>query len=239
MNGNMKIVIVDYGCGNLFSIQCALSQLGVLSNISSIPKDILEADKIILPGVGAFGDGMEKLQSYGLIEVLLEYAFKGKPVLGICLGMQLFMTESFEFGHHNGLNLIPGKVTRLSEHRVENRLIKVPHIGWSAIHFSQDRGPSRSIFSRLNNSSCMYFVHSFFVTPEDPAHCLATTIHGNNQFCAVVQKDNVVGVQFHPELSAATGLRMIQNFIYKHDIDTTSSVRIPSHPAHGGCLTLS
>ncbi len=222
MRRRTEIVVVDYGCGNLFSIQRALSKIGASSRVSRSAEEIRDADKIILPGVGAFGDGMDSLRSCGLIDVLLECASSGTPILGICLGMQLLMTESIEFGHHKGLNLIPGTVTRLSDHSSEHGLVKVPHIGWSPIHLSDDRQCTQDLFCGIDDGEYMYFLHSFFVTPETDRHCSAATVYGSNHFCCVVARDNIVGVQFHPELSAESGLRLLHNFAVGHDVSIDS-----------------
>ena len=215
MNAKPKIVIVDYDCGNLFSIQRALQEVGVSSNISRIAQEIQEADKIILPGVGAFGDGMKSLQAHGLIDVILQCASSGKAILGICLGMQLLLKESFEFGHHPGLMLVPGKVTRLREDQPQGGSVKVPHIGWNAISFSDETYSLQGLLQGLSNGIYMYFLHSFSVTTEIAEHCVAMTEYGANRFCSIIQKKNIIGVQFHPELSGPSGLKLLQNFVFR------------------------
>lgn len=214
MKANPKVVIVDYACGNLYSIQLALKQVGVSSCISSVPEEILKADRIILPGVGAFGDGIKKLISYELVDVILRCASDGKVILGICLGMQLLFEESFEFGQHKGLKLIPGKVTRLCEDGKEGR-IKVPHVGWNAIHFSDKTDFSDGILCGVTNEAYMYFLHSFCVNAIGAKTELACTSYGKNTFCAMVQKENIIGVQFHPEISGEAGLTLLKNFVFK------------------------
>ena len=209
-----NIVIIDYDCGNLFSIQRALTELGVPSTISRDSAVIAKADKVILPGVGAFGLGMDNIRRYGLLNVLNDCAASGKPILGICLGMQLLMRESYEFGHHQGLHWIAGQVTKLKHEQPGEEPVKIPHIGWSPIDFDpslsdQPGGPFRG----LNNGTYMYFLHSFFVTTDDPQHSIASTSYEANKFCSVCRKENIVGVQFHPEISGPSGLRLLQNFV--------------------------
>ncbi len=215
MKANPKVVIIDYACGNLYSIQRALRQAGVSSRISSVPEEILKADKIILPGVGAFGDGMKKLISYELFDVITQCASAGKFILGICLGMQLLFEESFEFGHHQGLKLISGKVTRLCEDGAQGGSIKVPHVGWNAIRFLDNADSPNVFFCGVTNGAYMYFLHSFCVKADGAKEHLALTAYGTNTFCAMVQKENIIGVQFHPEISGSLGLTLLKNFVFK------------------------
>lgn len=212
---HQKILIVDYQCGNLFSIQRALKEIGTSSFISSSPEEIRKADKIILPGVGAFGDGMEKLTSFGLKDALLESASCGRYILGICLGMQLLFDESFEFGHHQGLKLIPGSVTRLHEGKLKDNeeIVKVPHIGWNAVYFTHQKYSSHKLFQGLSDGTYMYFLHSFGVQTHQEAHCVAMTEYGGNKFCAITLHGNIIGVQFHPEISGLCGLQLLKNFV--------------------------
>ncbi|MHC4593548.1 MAG: imidazole glycerol phosphate synthase subunit HisH [Planctomycetota bacterium] len=209
-----KIVIIDYHCGNLFSIQQALCKVGVSSLISKSPEDISKADKIILPGVGAFGDGMEKLESYDLVDAIREFALSGKPILGICLGAQLLFDESFEFGHHKGLKLIPGSVTQLQKNLPHNGSVKIPHIGWNTISFTNNAYTYRNFFRDLNNETYMYFLHSFGIKTKNLENCVAETSYGTNTFCAITQKENILGVQFHPEISGPAGLKLLDNYVF-------------------------
>ncbi|MBI4125574.1 MAG: imidazole glycerol phosphate synthase subunit HisH [Deltaproteobacteria bacterium] len=211
MNKPPTIVIIDYGCGNLFSIQRALTELDVPSTISRNPDEIAKADKIILPGVGAFGKGMENIRRFGLLEVLGAFVASGRPVLGICLGMQLLMRASHEFGYHEGLHWIPGQVTKLRPGQPGEETVKIPHVGWSPVNFNSNND---GLFHRLQNGTYMYFLHSYFVTTENPMCGIATTTYGNNVFCSACCKENIVGVQFHPEISGPSGLRLLQNFVF-------------------------
>jgi len=212
-----RIVIIDYDCGNLFSLQGALSELKVPSIITRDVDEIKKADKIILPGVGAFGDGIGHIHEFGLFDVLLKAASSGKPMLGICLGMQLLMRESFEFGHHQGFGFIDGTVTRLSEQNSQGGVVKVPHIGWNAVNFPQSEETRSTYLKKIPPGTYVYFLHSFFVTPDNPKYAVGITEYGENKFCSIIQKENILGFQFHPEISGPMGLKLLENFV-KHDI---------------------
>lgn len=221
------VVIVDYGMGNLFSIERVINYLGGIPIISSKPSIISRAKRVILPGVGAFGDGMENLRKRGLIEPIKKFVHSGKLLLGICLGMQLFMSESEEFGLHLGLDLVRGRVKRLSEPQPKGSFCKIPHVGWNRLHSPAfTKGPKDSISFRSNNffsggilenipeGAFVYFVHSYAVFPDTTSVILAETAYGNNRFCSVLQQYNLFGCQFHPEVSGGVGLRIIKNFIF-------------------------
>jgi len=210
MDPDFRIAIVDYDCGNLFSIQRALHELGIKSFITKNADEILASDKVILPGVGAFGDGMNSLRKQGLEDAVKKFAFSGKPLLGICLGMQLLMEESSEFGQHKGLGIVPGKVVRLQEKCHNGQRIKVPHIGWNDINFNI----SNPLFNGLNSGTYVYFLHSFCVSASDTDYYVAKSAYGDNEFCAVIQKERIIGMQFHPEISGPAGLRLLENFIF-------------------------
>lgn len=204
-----KIIIIDYGLGNLRSIVKALNYLSKEVKITNNPDEIKNASKLILPGVGAFKDGMSGLKSRGLIKPIKDYIKSGKPILGICLGMQLLMTESEEFGLHKGLNFIPGKVVKLKDiKKVDEEGYKVPHIGWSQLDIIK----KDSIFSNIPNKSEFYFVHSFYVKPNNKEYTTSVTMYGKQEICASIQKDNVFGCQFHPEMSGSLGLEIYKNF---------------------------
>ncbi|MBI4370278.1 MAG: imidazole glycerol phosphate synthase subunit HisH [Elusimicrobia bacterium] len=212
-----RVVIVDYGLGNLFSVVRALHQLGAEGRISGNPQEIVSAERLILPGVGAFGDGMAHLNERGLVPALHQYAASGRPLLGICLGMQILMSTSEEFGFHRGLDLIKGKVILLERPR-EDRRFKVPHIGWNALYRPQDSGPNgsgwrSSLLDHVAEGSCVYFLHSYAVVPDSQDTCAAVTRYANNLFCSVIKQGNVQGVQFHPERSGEAGLSLLRNFI--------------------------
>ena len=199
------VAIVDYGVGNLFSLVSSFKSLGIEALATGDRSVIENADKIVLPGVGAFGDAAEKLFKSGLADVVKEQAALGKPVLGICLGMQLLFDKSLEYGEHKGLGLIPGEVRPIEE--VIPKDLKVPHIGWNALEFGRRKS---AIFKYLNEGDCVYFVHSYY-----GANCksslIATTEYGAT-LTAAVAKDNVYGCQFHPEKSGRVGLKILKAF---------------------------
>lgn len=199
------IAIVDYGVGNLFSLKSSFSAIGVDIKVTSDANEIASADKIILPGVGAFGDAAEKLNKSGLSTILKEEAKKGKPILGICLGMQLLFDKSFEYGEHDGLGLIKGEIRPIKDVIPEN--LKVPHIGWNALSFVQKNSP---LFKYIKDGDFVYFVHSYY-----GANCeesvIATSEYGAN-LTAAVASGNVFGCQFHPEKSGDVGLNILRAF---------------------------
>ena len=199
------IAIVDYGVGNLFSLSSSFAAINVETVVTGDAQVIRNADKIILPGVGAFGDAAEKLRQTGLDKVLIEQAQKGKPIMGICLGMQLLLEKSFEYGEHQGLGLIPGEIRPISD--VIPKDLKIPHIGWNALHFSKEK---HSIFKYLNEGDFVYFVHSFYGTKCDES-VIATAEYGAELTAAVAYK-NVCGCQFHPEKSGEVGLKILRAF---------------------------
>ncbi len=206
---NISVSIIDYGLGNLFNIQRAFDAIGVNSIISSNPKEIKESSHLLLPGVGAFEEGMENLKKQSLVETILEFSDSGKSILGICLGMQLLMSQSFEGGEHKGLDLIEGEVLPLEK----TPEIKIPNIGWTALMKNQEKEKSSSLLKNLPEDPYMYFLHSYQVQVDDSNHILSKTIYGDNEFCSSVQKDNIYGCQYHPELSAVNGLQILRNFV--------------------------
>jgi glutamine amidotransferase len=199
------IAIVDYGVGNLFSLSSSFRAIGFEAVISSDPAVISAADKIILPGVGAFEDAAKKLFDSGLGALVIEEAQKGKPILGICLGMQLLFERSFEYGEHKGLGLIKGDIRPISD--VIPADLKIPHIGWNALHLAE---PRAEIFKYLNEGDHVYFVHSFYGANCDES-VIATAEYGA-PLTAAVAKGNVFGCQFHPEKSGAVGLSILKAF---------------------------
>ena len=201
------IAIVDYGVGNLFSLKSSLKAVGNEPVVTGDPDILLKADKIILPGVGAFEDAANKLKVNGLNEVVIESAKKGTPLMGICLGMQLLFDKSFEYGEHDGLSLINGSVRAIDE-RIPKDL-KIPHIGWNALSFPKDKERS-PIFKDLNEGDYVYFVHSFSAV-ECEKNISATTEYGCT-LTAAVENENVFGCQFHPEKSGNVGLKILDAF---------------------------
>ena len=200
------IAIVDYGVGNLFSLRSSLQYLGADVTVTGDADVLGRADQVILPGVGAFDDAAAKLRSTGLDQVVIEAANSGKPLLGICLGMQLLLERSFEYGEHRGLGLIPGDVVSMEP--VVPQGYKVPHIGWNALHFPEGR-PRSPIFADLKEGVFVYFVHSYYAD-RGPA-VTAVTEYGAT-LTAAVGRDNVYGCQFHPEKSGAVGLSILRAF---------------------------
>lgn len=210
------IAIIDYDMGNLRSVQKGFERAGHPAIITREPKDIMDASHVVLPGVGAFRDCMENLNKYGLIEPILNAIDKGKPFLGICLGLQLLFTESDEFGTHNGLDIIKGKVLRFPFD--ENERLKIPHMGWNDIKIrvrGQGAGvkenQSSPIFNGIPDNSYFYFVHSYYVYPEDLDIISSTTEYGI-KFVSSIWKDNIFACQFHPEKSQKLGLKILENF---------------------------
>ena len=201
------IAIIDYGVGNLFSLKSSLSAIGEEALVTRDLAELDRADHIILPGVGAFGDAAQKLRDTGMFQAVLDQAAKGKPILGICLGMQLLFKKSFEYGEHAGLDLIQGEVRDIRT--VIPRNLAVPHMGWNGLHFPKDM-PRSPLFAGLAEGEHVYFVHSF-AGFDCKAHCIATTEYGA-ELTAAVQNGNVYGTQFHPEKSGETGLRILKNF---------------------------
>lgn len=196
------IAVIDYGVGNLFSLVHSLKKVGAESVVTSDVDIIRRADKLILPGVGAFGDAAKRLGESGLDDVIKSEVGKGKPLLGICLGMQLLFDKSFEYGEHAGLGLIKGEVVPLADYI---KGLKIPHMGWNSLEFV-DNNP---LFKNLNSGNYVYFVHSFFAKCNEGLS--ATTEYGI-KVTAAVRKGNVYGMQFHPEKSGETGLEMLKAF---------------------------
>ncbi len=198
------VAIVDYGVGNLFSLQSSFAAIGAEAQVTSDKAVLAAADRILLPGVGAFGDAAAKLRASGLDAVVKEQAAGGKPLLGICLGMQLLLEKGFEYGEHEGLGLIGGAVRPIADEIP--RGLKIPHIGWNALRFVGEKHP---LFRYLREGDCVYFVHSYHATDCDAV--IATAEYGA-PLVAAVAKDNVCGCQFHPEKSGAVGLSILRAF---------------------------
>ncbi|MBQ8341332.1 MAG: imidazole glycerol phosphate synthase subunit HisH [Clostridia bacterium] len=202
------VAIVDYGVGNLFSLRSSFESIGVETLVTSDPAVLHAAERIVLPGVGAFGDAAQKLRDSGLADVVVTEAKEGKPLLGICLGMQLLFEKSFEYGEHQGLGLIKGEVRPIAE--VIPKDLKIPHIGWNALHFNGKKSP---LFRYLSEGDFVYFVHSFY-----GANCeesiIATAEYGA-ELTAAVACDNVCGCQFHPEKSGEVGMKILRAFCEK------------------------
>ena len=201
---NKMIAIIDYGVGNLFSLTSSFKKIGV-DVVATADKEVIKSsEKLILPGVGAFADAVKKLRDSGLDKVIIDEAKKGKKIMGICLGMQLLFEKSYEYGEHDGLGLLKGKVVPM-ENRIPANL-KIPHIGWNALDFKRDS----EIFRYINNGDFVYFVHSFYADECDDS-VIATSEYGA-EITAAVQKENVYGCQFHPEKSGSVGLNILKAF---------------------------
>ena len=198
------IAILDYGVGNLFSLRSSLSCLGLESKLTADPGELRAADRIILPGVGAFGDAMDKLKDTGLVPLIREESQK-KPLLGICLRMQLLFDESCEYGRHEGLGFVPGRIASLAED-LEDKRLKVPHIGWNALRIVRDD----PLFKYVRDGEYVYYVHSFY--GRDCAESTLATSEYGLTVTGVVRRGLVWGTQFHPEKSGDTGLRLLRAF---------------------------
>ena len=199
--------IIDYGVGNLFSLQSSLRYIGEEAVVTKDVDTLEKCDRIILPGVGAFADAAEKLKKSGMAEVVLEQAAKGKPLLGICLGMQLLFEKSYEYGSCDGLGLIPGVVRPIAPMIGEG--LKVPHIGWNGLHFPKNKEKC-PLFQELYAEDCVYFVHSFAAVDCD--EFVTATAEYGAELTAAVARGNVYGTQFHPEKSGETGLKILKAF---------------------------
>ena len=209
------VAIVDYGVGNLFSLRSSLSAVGAEAVVTGDTDLIRQADKVILPGVGAFADAAALLRDTGLGQLVCDLAAEGKPLLGICLGMQLLFEESLEYGRHPGLGLIPGTVAPIRD--VIPPSYKVPHIGWNALHFPKNK-PVHPLFRHIQEGDCVYFVHSFYgANCEDSV--IAAAEYGPKLPAAVAQR-NIMGVQFHPEKSGPVGLAILRAFCEEKEAET-------------------
>ena len=198
------IAIVDYGVGNLFSLTSSFAAIGQEVVVTADPRVLEAADKILLPGVGAFGDAADKLRATGLDKVLVELANKGKPLMGICLGMQLLFEKGYEYGEHEGLGLLKGSVISMKGKVPEN--LKIPHMGWNALSLDKNC----PLFKYIDDGDCVYFVHSYYATDCDEA-IVATAEYGI-PVTASVARGNIYGCQFHPEKSGETGLNILKAF---------------------------
>ena len=205
-----KITIIDYGCGNILNLFRAKKYLGYDKEITKKKKKIIKSSNVILPGVGAFGNAMQQIQKYNLNHSILEYAESKKPLLGICLGMQILMTKSYEFGSHKGLGLIEGDVIKISNKK--NKEIKIPHMGWNEIYPKDKKEWKSKILQNILIEKSFYFVHSYICLTKDPTSTIAVCNYSDILIPAVISVDNIFGCQFHPEKSADNGLVILKNF---------------------------
>ncbi len=212
-----KTVIINYGLSNLLSVDSAFRYLGVDTVISQNPEDILTADSLVLPGVGAFEDGMNGLSSHGLTEIIKDKAGNGTPLLGICLGMQMLFDGSEEFGIHKGLGLIPGRVVRIPSEDTNGISQKIPHISWNPLYPANEKTEfTDGILNGIKPGDECYFIHSYEAKPSSSEYCLAETEYGGRRICAVAKNGTVIGTQFHPEKSGEVGLSILKEFIKEY-----------------------
>lgn len=200
------IAVIDYGVGNLFSLTASLKYLGAKTVVTNKKEDIIAADRIILPGVGAFEDAIAKLRATGLVDTIIEETQKGKPLLGICLGMQLLFDKSYEYGEHEGLGLIPGEIASIQED-LNDKSLKVPHIGWNSLQLAGED----PLFKYIKEGDYVYYVHSFY-----GKNCVENTIATSNYDITItgaVRSGSVYGTQFHPEKSGDVGLNILRAFM--------------------------
>lgn len=201
-----KVAIIDFKLGNIYSVVQACNEIGLDVLVTSNYHEIMNSDGVILPGVGAFGDAMNNLQEEGLIDSIKDFISTGKPFMGICLGLQLLFTESDEFGKHKGLDVIKGKVVKF-----DNSKLKVPQIGWNTIYNKENKW-SNTPLEATNQNEFMYFVHSYYVKPNDEEYVLTKTNYSNLEYCSSIKKDNIFATQFHPEKSGKKGLEIYRNW---------------------------
>lgn len=207
-----RVVVIDYGVGNLLSVQRGLEHCGADVVLTSDPETVRGAERLVLPGVGAFGNAMQALADRSLVSAIQEIAGRGTPLLGICLGMQLLLDESEEFGVTRGLGVIPGRVIAIPKRTVSDEPQKIPHIGWNSLRPTETSVWQDSLLADTEPSEAAYFVHSFMAVPDDPAHRLADCLYGGHRIPAVIARGRTTGCQFHPEKSGEVGLTILRRF---------------------------
>lgn len=208
------ISVVDYGAGNLFSVRRALEKCGATVAFAETAGQIAQAQRLLLPGVGAFQDGMDGLRQRGLLEPIREFARSGRPMLGICLGMQMLLSRSEEFGEHEGLGIIPGRVVAIPNTTASGEPHKIPHIGWNQLEVPEGGSEwSGSILEDLPQGAAVYLVHSYTAVPDQAQHRLADCEYDGRVISAAIRAGNVYGCQFHPEKSGAVGLHVLSKFV--------------------------
>lgn len=208
-----SVTLIDYGVGNLLSVARAFEHCGASVVLSHDPDDIDRAERLVLPGVGAFADGMQGLRDRELIDPIRRYAESGRPLLGICLGMQMLTTVSEEFGEHQGLGVIPGRVRTIPRIATDGTPLKTPHIGWSALHCPDHAQWQGSLLADTSPGTSVYLVHSYAVELDDERHLLSDCVYGGHRIATTIRRETVVGCQFHPEKSGPAGLRMLAAFL--------------------------
>jgi imidazole glycerol-phosphate synthase subunit HisH len=206
--------VIDYGVGNLLSVRRGLEHCGASVEVTADHKAILTAPRVILPGVGAFANAMKELRRQGLDEVVLDIVSRGTPLLGICLGMQMLLDESEEFGKTEGLGLIPGSVVPIPSTTMDDQPQKIPHIGWNSLLLPKGfENWDNNILQEVYPNESVYFVHSFMAIPSNPEHSIANCLYGGIQITATIERNNVYGCQFHPEKSGEVGLKVLKQFL--------------------------
>ena len=207
----MEVAVLDYGLGNTKSICSAIEKCGATASLTRARAEVLKADGLVLPGVGAFAHAMEKLKYHKLDILIREFVASDRPFLGICLGMQMLFESSTEFGDTAGLGLIPGQVQKLQ--LLDAKHEKLPHVCWSSIQKAPGGDWSKTILETLDCGEEMYFVHSYYAKPNDPRNILSVSSYGGFEYCSTVRLNNIYGCQYHPEKSATAGLKIIENFV--------------------------
>ncbi|MCE4538172.1 imidazole glycerol phosphate synthase subunit HisH [Pelomonas sp. P7] len=207
------VTIVDYGSGNLLSVARALEHCGANVRLSGDPAEIERADRLLVPGVGAFAEGMHGLEQQQLVEPIKAFARAGRPLLGICLGMQMLASRSLEFGETEGLRLIEGDVVAIPNVTVDGARLKTPHIGWASLHPGPQSSWGNTVMRSLSIGASAYLVHSFHMKPADSRDILALATYGGHEITAAIQRENIIGCQFHPEKSGENGLKLLGHFL--------------------------
>lgn len=207
-----RVTLVDYGVGNLFSVNTALSLCGAEVRVTDNPREVSSAERLLLPGVGAFANGMQELSKRGLVDAVMEFVQTSRPFLGICLGMQMMLDLSEEFGNSKGLQLVPGKVVGIPPTGTDGRPHKIPHIGWNAINRPVGQSWEEGILKGIRSGQPYYFVHSYMAQPSNPQYQHAVCNYNGRIISAVIRKGNLHGCQFHPEKSGSAGLKLLTNF---------------------------
>ena len=227
----IEVAVIDYGVGNLLSVRRALEHCGAVVSVTADPDVILGSPRVVLPGVGAFARGMTELTRLRLKGAVAQAAARGRPLLGICLGMQMLLDESEEFGVTAGLGLIPGRVVAVPAVTDDGRPQKLPHIGWAGLTLPQGRDSwTGTLLHDVAPAEALYFVHSFMASPRDPADRVADAFYGNVRICAVIARGNVFGCQFHPEKSGEVGLRILRTFLSTEQFPSRT-IGYPMHEA--------